>query len=91
MLEYLKELGICGPILDLFKEYFIDSKLQVSIDSCISKGYYHACALIQGSIVSPILFNIYVSDLACLKSNFNILQYAHDTIFYIEHTYYKKL
>ncbi|XP_072392093.1 uncharacterized protein [Diabrotica undecimpunctata] len=47
----------------------------------------------QGSVLSPILFNLYVADLYNIKINnipFNLIQYADDFCIYTEHKEYKQ-
>lgn len=83
MLNKLEKIGIRGPLLELFKDYFKDRKLFVSIGQIVSSGYNQKFGLIQGGILSPILFNIYVNDLASLNLNCKILQYADDNIFFV--------
>lgn len=85
MLNKLKKTGVGGKLLNLFQDYFTDRRLMVNIGSYTSNDYDQKCGLIQGSILSPILFNIYVNDLASLNFKSNVLQYADDNIFYIIH------
>jgi Reverse transcriptase (RNA-dependent DNA polymerase). len=40
------------------------------------------CGLIQGAVISPILFNLYVNDIHDIGLKTNILQYADDTLLY---------
>jgi hypothetical protein len=85
LIEKLQKIGIGGPLLKILENYFKNRRLKVSIGQCTSSEYYQECGLIQGSILSPLLFNIYVNDLASLKFNSKLLQYADDNIFYVIH------
>lgn len=82
----LENSGIRGPLLKLFKNYFKDRKIRVNIGEYLSNEYDQKYGLIQGSILSPLLFNIYVNDLPSMKFNSKVLQYADDNIFYVIHT-----
>lgn len=85
MVNKLKKIGVGGRLLRLFEDYFSDRTIKVSIGPHVSSPSPQTCGLIQGSIISPILFNIYVNDLAHLKLHSKILQYADDTILYFTH------
>lgn len=86
MLSKLKLIGIGGKLLRIFEDYFRNRKLHVIIGRSISSGYDQSCGLIQGSIISPTLFNIYVNDLASLTFKGRIVQYADDNLLYVIHT-----
>lgn len=86
MLDKLTKIGIGGQLFKLFEDYFTGRTLHVSIGNYVSSSYSQTCGLVQGSILSPTLFNIYVNDLASLKFNCKMLQYADDNIFYMVHT-----
>lgn len=83
MLSKLRKIGVGGPLLTLLQDYFKDRRLKVNIGPYNSNDYDQKCGLIQGSILSPILFNIYVNDLASLDFRSKVLQYADDNIFYV--------
>lgn len=85
LLNKLKDIGIGGSLLSFFVDYFRDRTLCTSIGSIISNSLEQTCGLIQGSIMSPTLFNIYVNDLGYLNIKSDILQYADDNIVYIIH------
>lgn len=84
MLQKLQNIGIGGKLLHFFENYFEDRKLSVTIGQYTSRSYNQECGLIQGSVLSPMMFNIYVNDLGSLKFNSKILQYADDNILYLE-------
>lgn len=86
MINKLKKIGIGGKLLQLFISYFTDRTLNVSIGETISSSITQLYGLIQGSILSPLLFNIFVNDFAKLNFNGEVLQYADDTILFFSHT-----
>jgi hypothetical protein len=86
MLEKLRKIGIGGKLEKLFASYFDSRTVNTSIGKYISIPSQQTYGLVQGSILAPVLFNIYVSDICQLKFKGNILQYADDTIIYTIHT-----
>lgn len=74
MLQKLRNIGIGGKLYRFFDDYFKKRKLRVSIGHYMSNTYEQTCGLIQGSILSPSLFNIYVNDLSSIKLNSGLLQ-----------------
>lgn len=82
----LEQIGIRGTLLQLLKNYCKDRTICVSIGNTISSPKDQKYGLIQGSILSPLLFNIYVNDISSLKLRGKILQYADDHFLMIDHT-----
>ena len=61
------------------KSFLTNRKQYVSINGSGSKKISIATRVLQGSVLSPLFFLVYVSDLARC-SNFDILTYADDTV-----------
>lgn len=83
MINKLKNIGIGGPLIKFFQDYFKERKLCTSIGPFRSSIYDQKCGLVQGSVLSPLLFNIYINDFASMRFNSKILQYADDNILYL--------
>ena len=72
-LEYYRIRGACN---DWFKTYLSDRKQFVSINGYNSNLNPLNCGLLQGSVLEPLLFLIYINDLCkaiqhCKVKNLN--------------------
>ncbi|MCI4436824.1 MAG: hypothetical protein JHC33_08470 [Ignisphaera sp.] len=67
-----------------FKSYLFDRTYYVSLDNLSSKPSILQCGVPQGSILGPLLFIMYTSELSNIIStfNFNSLSYADDSHLY---------
>ncbi|KAL1446819.1 hypothetical protein WDU94_013966 [Cyamophila willieti] len=82
LLETLNKIGLEENTEKLFKNYFQERTQIVKIGKIISSRTDISCGLVQGGIISPLLFNIYVNDIQTINIKSNILQYADDTLLY---------
>lgn len=65
--------------LTLFENYFSSRYQLARVGQYGSRQTLVSSSVLQGSILGPLLFNIYVSDLASLTFSSKIFQYADDT------------
>lgn len=79
LLNKLNDFGFRGPYLAFFKDYFSKRFQRVRVGDCYSKPVLMKTGLPQGSILGPLLFNIYVNDLASLSLESHVYMYADDT------------
>jgi molecular chaperone GrpE (heat shock protein) len=85
MLQKLQDIGISNKLYRLLKNYFTDRKVSVQIGNTVSGKMTQISGLIQGSVIAPTLFNIYVNDLTNLSLHSTVLQFADDTFLYTVH------
>ena len=82
LLNKLHRLGFPKKFLIWTYSYLEGRQQFVQIDDRKSGLLPVAFGLPQGSILGPVLFNLYMADLQDEKSDCNYLQYADDTSLY---------
>ena len=63
LLAKLEQLGITGRLLELFSSYLRGRSLRVVVGGCTSAAHPIEASVPQGSVLGPILWNIYFNDL----------------------------
>ena len=66
------EIGISGVALNWFKSYLTKRKQKVKIGNCTSSSCHVEFGVPQGSVLGPVLFNIYIRSLSAV---FNALRF----------------
>ena len=66
LLSILQELGVGGSVLHWFQSYLECRQQQINIHGTYSDTKELKCGVPQGSVLGPILFNIYTSSLGRL-------------------------
>ena len=89
LLQKLHEMNFTKESLMIIHDYLCDRKQFVQVDDNKSNTLPVHFGVPQGSILGPVLFNLYVMDLS-QNVNSNCTQYADDTILY-QHCKVKKL
>ena len=81
LLKKLNELGFSSSFIHLINSYLTDRYQFVQIEDKKSALAQVTCGVPQGSILGPILFNLYVTDISTFTSS-TCLQFAGDTTLY---------
>ena len=79
LLHKLKYYGIEGTALRLFESYLNERQQYVDLDGTNSNYNRILTGVPQGSILGPLLFIIYINDIAQSSNHFNFIIYADDT------------
>lgn len=90
LLFKLDNYGIKGTALNWFKDYLIDRYQRVNLinnlgNNSISLTHKITHGIPQGSILGPLLFNIYVNDLNSQFKEVKTISFADDTTIYAAH------
>ena len=81
LLDKLHKYGICGSVLSWFNSYLNNRSQRVIFQGTESEQLRVYSGVPQGSVLGPLLFNIFVFDLPfCVQSS--LRQYADDTVLY---------
>ena len=81
LFKNLHELGFSKSFIELLYSYLYGRKQVVQVNDKYSQFQYVQFGVPQGSILGPILFNLYVTCLSEIGSS-NYIQYADDTTIY---------
>ena len=72
----LQNMGICGRIIKWIDNFLTNRKIQVKINNTFSTFCTVQNGVPQGTVISPLLFNIAVNDLPDNITGIQISQYA---------------
>ena len=77
----LKYYEIQGMALNLLKSYLLGRNQYVNLDYTHSDIQEVHCAIPQGYVMGPLLFNIFINDSVEVNSRYDFIMYADETIF----------
>jgi len=83
LLSKMKSKGIAGTAFKWMESYLSDRYLQVKLPNATSQPVPLRGSVPQGSILGPILFNIYLDGIQKSVKKAKILMYADDIVLYL--------
>ena len=84
LLNKLEHYGIRGIALKFFKSYLYNRQQYTCVNGEVSEILSVICGVPQGSTLGPLLFLLYINDLAS-ASNFYVSLFADDTCLLLSH------
>lgn len=85
LLKKLYNYGFRGQFQSLLSSFFSDRSQVVSVGNFRSSRVILKAGVPQGSVLSPLLFNLYVNDMSDRVVGCRIFQYADDTVLAARH------
>ena len=83
LLDCLEGIGVRGVQYSLFRSYLTDRRQCVRLNGICSDSATIEYGVPQGTVLGPLLFNIYINSLYSIDTNGTIISFADDTaIFY---------
>jgi hypothetical protein len=87
LISKLCNIGINGTLLKWFQRYLTNRKQRVTVNGLFSEWHNVTSGVVQGSVLGPLLFNIFMADLS-LNISSRLVMYADDsTLFRSIHSY----
>ena len=78
LINRLFDIGIRGHLLDRIRDFLTDRSQIVRVGESFSRSLPVSSGVVQGSILGPTLFNIFINDIDKCLNHCHILKYADD-------------
>jgi hypothetical protein len=76
LLVRLRKMGLPTDIINLLESWLKDRQSYVEVRNCCSQYFGSDVGTVQGSILGPILFSLFIS---CLLEKEDLISYANDS------------
>ena len=82
LLYKLQHIGVRGIALEWFRSYLNGRTQYVYVNKCKSQPETLSCSVPQGSILGPLLFILYINEIAHISKVLKCILYADDAVLY---------
>ena len=87
LLNKLKQLNINTSLWLWIQSYLTDRTQQVKLPGALSTKRFRPAGVLQGSVISPLLFNVFIDDIddaipVNLRDRVRVCKYTDDCTFY---------
>lgn len=91
LVEKMRKYGFRGAANSLIRTYLHNRSQCVRIDGILSSSEAVTCGIPQGTVLGPVLFNLYINDLLMMETRGDIISYADDTAVVYQEESWEKL
>ena len=91
IVKKFKEYGADERTTNIIEDYFSDRQQRVKIAGEYSSWNYISRGIAQGSILGPLIFNIFNNDLLFIVKRCKLFSYVDDTQFFFSHNNYREV
>ena len=81
--QKLENIGIEQNAIELIKSFLTDRQQRVKVNNVYSDWIDLSQGVPQGTVLGPLLFNLYVNDMLTCVEDCKLVQYADDTCIFI--------
>lgn len=78
LVEKLEAYGVCNVLCTIIMNYLSGRCNYVRVNGVLSKPFVYTSGVPQGSILDPLLFNVFINDITRCVENSRILLCADD-------------